>query len=108
VRRAPGFPCALCFQGDEVHEQLGRNAPRERRGVSSSSPRKRGEVSLNAYAWLFEKLNGVAIGLRDLAYWCSCGEDVVLMVQSAENSQVSVASAGGPILIPGWTSSSIL
>ena len=32
MRRAPGFPCALCFWGDELH-QPGREALREGGGV---------------------------------------------------------------------------
>jgi hypothetical protein len=33
VQRAPGFPCALCFQKANVEAKLGRNASREREGV---------------------------------------------------------------------------
>src|SRR5437016_10186026 len=30
---APGIPCALCFEGREIHAQLGRFTPRECKGV---------------------------------------------------------------------------
>ena len=33
ARRAPGIPCALCFEGREIHAQLGRFTPRECKGV---------------------------------------------------------------------------
>jgi hypothetical protein len=35
VQRAPGFPCALVFEGAETDAKLGRSAPRERGVVSS-------------------------------------------------------------------------
>ena len=33
AHRAPGIPCALCFEGREIHAQLGRFTPRECKGV---------------------------------------------------------------------------
>src|SRR4029077_20840002 len=33
VQRAPGFPCALCYRGREIHANLGRSASRECEGV---------------------------------------------------------------------------
>src|SRR6266498_1474721 len=33
ARWAPGIPCALCFEGREIHAQLGRFTPRECKGV---------------------------------------------------------------------------
>jgi hypothetical protein len=34
VQRAPGIPHALCFPGREIHQRLGRNAPRGREDMS--------------------------------------------------------------------------
>src|SRR5438046_586546 len=33
AHRAPGIPCALCFEGREIRAQLGRFTPRECKGV---------------------------------------------------------------------------
>jgi hypothetical protein len=44
VRRAPGFPCALCFSRAEIAAQLGRVAPRERGGVSIVTSSFRGDA----------------------------------------------------------------
>jgi hypothetical protein len=47
VHRAPGFPCALCYQGAEVPAQLGRIALRERGLVSEADSHLK-------LSWLFD------------------------------------------------------
>ena len=54
---APGIPCALLIEGREQLQNLGRNAPRERGGVSSpprlwQSPAKAGDPVFQRHQWL--------------------------------------------------------
>src|SRR4051812_32220726 len=48
VQRAPGFPCALSPEGNgKLLAKLGRNAPREREGVSGENDgRERAKVTV--------------------------------------------------------------
>src|SRR6266404_611445 len=59
VHRAPGIPCALCFEGREIHARLGRIASRDREGMCHrhcEEPLRRSNPAFFAARWIASSL----------------------------------------------------
>src|SRR5258708_551318 len=67
VHRAPGIPCALCYQrGETVFAKLGPSAPRDRGGATSlrGATRRSNPFFLGAAPWIASLVLAMTVSRR--------------------------------------------